>query len=1173
MGALLSINVYSRGVRKVLVKEKIVDFLKEMSPERIKEIAKKTTFLRGQEYATQNKIMLFIWDKKSKQKKRLLAYISGTTIYQVAIACTNKKMCVAVCDCPLWTSFNQCKHTVCALLTANQALCDPDNANSNFRMGILGESRTPFDKETVFYIKPDQTNNTLLSPHFFLSVGKNRQQLPKALLDASPNLCKLNKMQYFFRSSQEREEDEVALISALTNELKNSELYVSEQANNYRVDTSNNMVLGAKSQIELNLDGNELIIRRLLASEKYMFSGQIIRISRHIIFIKDEQTLAVVNEEKPWDWVDNYILPNMWRIQYRCGNGGINPESTAWSVSSSQSFSDLAIPFQLPIKCFNETNPIIYIAAGRGAIQGSCTFKVKNQIVTPINVPVDIVVNAEFNADSRTVKVATTAVIHGCATPLFRLIAGYIAGIGRLSNWLKTKKRRQMLIKGLFELLNIHTKKEATNHIKQLIKNLVDSYNNEVNKVELHNYFTRFANELDRALESIFICNNTFYYLPLNFRHVCDVARIIGNFFDEWTVECDVNCLSFFIPKEIFQHRLAEFSNLLQRNNIHLNINNKKLKIISLDFSIDASREVDSDWFKLDPEILSDGIKLTKEQRDALFDADGSIESHDCFKMLDQKSQEIFILLAKIFKQSFEESRFNCDHKIVEIPRLQILTLLDLRKNGVNVKLSNEDEGLIDNLTNFSTIKKVPIPTIFCGELREYQKQAYDWLAFLYMHKFGACVADDMGLGKTIQAIAFLSGIASGTIVSRAQTHIAHLIVVPPTLVFNWIQELHKFCPCLKVQEYTSRFHKLDLNNFDIIITTYDRVRIDIDKLKEIDFHVLILDEAQAIKNIKAGRSSATRQLRSMFTISLTGTPLENHIGEYYSVIDVALPGLLPTYKNFMRQVQSEQGNLIRKTKPFVLRRTKEAILHELPPKIENNIYLNMSEKQQKLYATAVQEVKRLIDRAYKEKTAVKAKIIALTAILRLRQICLSPQIIDAKADLDSPKIDYLVCALDEVIQEKNAALVFSQFTTCLDIVEIQLKKAGIEFLRIDGSTPTQQRKKIVETFQCENSPISVLLLSLKTGGVGLNLTRASYVYHLDPWWNPAVENQASDRAYRIGQKNSVFVNRLVMHHTIEEKMMKLKEEKSRLFNDIMGNAENKIKGIISKKDFDFLLE
>jgi non-specific serine/threonine protein kinase len=375
----------------------------------------------------------------------------------------------------------------------------------------------------------------------------------------------------------------------------------------------------------------------------------------------------------------------------------------------------------------------------------------------------------------------------------------------------------------------------------------------------------------------------------------------------------------------------------------------------------------------------------------------------------------------------------------------------------------------------------------------------------------------------------------------------------------------------------------LDFDKYDIVLTTYDRVRLDIELLKDIQFHTLILDEAQAIKNIQAGRTAAVRKLKSIFTISLTGTPIENHIGEYYSIIDVAVPGLLPDYKLFMKCVQQgEYDHLIKKTRAFVLRRTKDKILKELPPKVESNIVLDMSEKQEKVYATTVAEVKRLIDRAYETKTTGQASIIALTAILRLRQICISPQMIDCKANCNSPKIEYLVESLDDIIQEGNAALVFSQFTVCLDLIQKAFDAAGLAYFRIDGDTPMTKRKQIVEDFQNsrkqdgekqnDKKNVSILLLSLKTGGVGLNLTRANYVFHVDPWWNPSVENQASDRAHRIGQTNTVFITRLVMHHTIEEKMMALKEEKMKLFQDIMEYAENKTRGMITKKDFDLLL-
>ena len=465
------------------------------------------------------------------------------------------------------------------------------------------------------------------------------------------------------------------------------------------------------------------------------------------------------------------------------------------------------------------------------------------------------------------------------------------------------------------------------------------------------------------------------------------------------------------------------------------------------------------------------------------------------------------------------------------------------------------------------------MPKGFVGTLRDYQNDGYRWLAFLYKNRFGACLADDMGLGKTIQTIALLGGIAEGIVASNAVQHAPHLIVVPPTLIFNWQHELQVFYPGLRVTAYGSKEQHDDLANYDVVLATYDRIRLDIEFLRDTQFHVLILDEAQAIKNIEAARTAAIRQLKSVFTISLTGTPLENHLGEYHSIIDVAVPGLLPSYKLFMKHVQDETHEpFIKKTRPFVLRRTKEAVLVDLPEKTESNVFLTMDAKQQKVYATTVAEVKRLIDQAYETKTTGQASIIALTAILRLRQICISPQMIDKTKESPSPKIEYLTSSLESIVEEGSAALVFSQFTTCLDLIETALKKAGIAYYRIDGKTTMPSRRKIVESFQANDTGTAVLLLSLKTGGVGLNLTRANYVFHVDPWWNPAVENQASDRSHRIGQKNKVFVSRLVMHHTIEEKMMLLKETKQKLFSEIMEHAENKTKSIITKRDFDLLL-
>jgi SNF2 family DNA or RNA helicase len=629
------------------------------------------------------------------------------------------------------------------------------------------------------------------------------------------------------------------------------------------------------------------------------------------------------------------------------------------------------------------------------------------------------------------------------------------------------------------------------------------------------------------------------------------------------------------VPYAEFYEKLPEFTKRLQADGIDLHVNGKRPELMKLDVSIDTAQSSRTDWFELAPHILADGIELTDEQRDELFSrTDVFVETNDTIKLLDPQAQAMLDLLAKMFSVSGRGMTLIQKQGIVEMPRLRMLDLIGLRQCGGKVTLSEEDEQLMKGLADFKAIAKVKMPEHFVGKLRSYQHEGYQWLAFLYSHRFGACLADDMGLGKTIQVIAFLGGIAEGIIPNRSKKHDPHLIVLPPTLVFNWQHELETFYPSLRVLEYTSATKNKNTNfaDYDVVLTTYDRVRIDIEFLQQQQFHVLILDEAQAIKNMQTGRTAAIRQLNSLFTIAVTGTPIENHLGEYYSIIDVAVPGLLPDYKEFMRAVLGDDvDDLIKKTRPFVLRRTKDKILKDLPAKVESNVLLNMAADQQKLYATTAAQVKRLIDDAYLLKTSAQANVIALTAIMRLRQLCISPQMIDKTLPASSPKIDYLTSNLHDIVDEGNAALVFSQFTTCLDLIETALKKEKLAYYRIDGSTKMNERKKIVAAFQAEESGTAILLLSLKTGGVGLNLTRANYVFHVDPWWNPAVEHQASDRSHRIGQKQKVFVTRLVMHHTIEEKMMALKAAKQKLFTEVMEQAATKTKSLITKRDLDML--
>jgi non-specific serine/threonine protein kinase len=329
------------------------------------------------------------------------------------------------------------------------------------------------------------------------------------------------------------------------------------------------------------------------------------------------------------------------------------------------------------------------------------------------------------------------------------------------------------------------------------------------------------------------------------------------------------------------------------------------------------------------------------------------------------------------------------------------------------------------------------------------------------------------------------------------------------------------------------------------------------------------------VKNLKAATTNAVRRLRGTFSLALTGTPVENHLGEYYAIMDLCLPGLLGSREDFGREINrgdSAVERLVRRTRPFILRRTKQLIAAELPPKIEIDIQLELLPKQKALYQQTVEEVRGQVRDAYASRAQAQARIIALTAILRLRQICLAPSLAATGASEASPKLDFLIEQLQELKDEGHSALVFSQFTGYLDVIEKGLKHHGLCCLRLDGSTPVSRRKELVQAFQNALEP-SVFLISLKAGGKGLNLIRASYVYHMDPWWNPAVENQASDRAHRIGQTGQVTITRLIMRHTIEEKMMVLKERKSRLYKAILEEGTGRGGAGLTREDFEHLLE
>ena len=626
------------------------------------------------------------------------------------------------------------------------------------------------------------------------------------------------------------------------------------------------------------------------------------------------------------------------------------------------------------------------------------------------------------------------------------------------------------------------------------------------------------------------------------------------------------------IPEEVLfktLHRVTALSNSLGAK---ISYNGMPLSTTSIEIRIDTNETSDLDWFELKPSIYCGDKKIPHNNWNELMSGKLIIENSKGFQMPHISNYDALKAFNELMTKAFNKDRIKkkgSNSRIAStIARLQIFDLVEMRKMGFRIKLPSPLEKVIHNLKHLEDIPPYAVSKKLKFSLRDYQVTGYRWIRFLQENRFGACLADDMGLGKTIQAIAFL------TTFHEKNPSAITLILVPPSLLFNWRNEFDKFCPSLKVSEYQSGEDLLSITKSgQVLLTTYDLVRRNQLEFGKIFFDTLILDETQNLKNLQTARTKATMSLKRGFTLCLTGTPLENHLSEYYSIMNLAVPGVFGTMKEFLQLTKQEPTKILHRAKPFILRRKKENILTELPPKEENNVYLEMTESQKSIYTQTVSQVRSEVEVAYQERLNQQAGIVALTALMRLRQICISPALLGFEEQKLAPKLDYVIKKLIELHQEGHSALLFSQFTQTLDLIEEQCQLARIAYLRLDGKTSKSNRKKRVESFQSSSSP-RVFLISLKAGGVGLNLTKASYVFHMDPWWNPAVENQASDRAHRWGQVSKVFIQRLIMKDTIEEKMIALKQRKQELFDFVLQKSEysNKAKPVLTKKDFDFLV-
>ncbi|MBZ5520877.1 MAG: DEAD/DEAH box helicase [Acidobacteriia bacterium] len=475
----------------------------------------------------------------------------------------------------------------------------------------------------------------------------------------------------------------------------------------------------------------------------------------------------------------------------------------------------------------------------------------------------------------------------------------------------------------------------------------------------------------------------------------------------------------------------------------------------------------------------------------------------------------------------------------------------------------------------FQGVQPADQPAGFVGHLRDYQREGLGWMYFLRRFSFGGCLADDMGVGKTAQVLALLEDRRQLRTGNKSEP--PSLVVVPKSLVFNWKLEAARFTPRLRVLDYTGLARSgNDFSDFDVVLTTYGTLRRDALQLKDVEFDYIILDEAQAIKNASTESAKAVRLLRGRHRLALSGTPMENHLGELWTLFEFLNPGMLGAASAF--KLAGESGRnpdedtrrlLAAALRPFILRRTKEQVARELPPKSEQTVFCEMEPAQRKLYNELRRHYRDSLLKRIETEGMAKSKIQVLEALLRLRQAACHPGLLDASRTGDpSAKLEMLLEQLTEVLAEGHKALVFSQFTSLLSIVRSRLDASGIAYEYLDGQTRDRQQR--VERFQ-NNKDCKLFLISLKAGGLGLNLTAAEYVFLLDPWWNPAVEAQAVDRAHRIGQSRQVFAYRLIARDTIEEKVLQLQETKRDLAAAIIG-ADNSLIRNLKREDLEVLL-
>ncbi len=559
------------------------------------------------------------------------------------------------------------------------------------------------------------------------------------------------------------------------------------------------------------------------------------------------------------------------------------------------------------------------------------------------------------------------------------------------------------------------------------------------------------------------------------------------------------------------------------------------------------------DWFDVDAVLDFGGVSASLPELLVCVDSGGLVRLPDGSRGVAPEWLTRYAALAKTGSVQGDKLRFSVSQAGI-----------------IDALLTGHDDVSVD--VKFARMQKVlqnacqeaEEPIGFMGKLRDYQRQGLGWLRFLEDNHFCGCLADDMGLGKTVQVLAMLQG-RQRPGGKRAALHRPSIIVVPKSLIYNWIKEAAKFAPDLKAVPYTGagRLKYRDtLHEQDMVVTTYGTLRQDILQLLEVDWNAIILDEAQAIKNPRSQAAKACRLLRSEYRLAISGTPIENSLDELWSLFEFLNPGMLGGLDDFSAKAKNGDEEwlalLSASLKPFMLRRTKEEVLGELPEKTELTLLVELEPEQRKKYDELRDYYRASLTNTVKEIGFGRAKIQVLEALLRLRQAACHPGLVDkSRLHESSSKLDILYGKLEEIVASGHKALVFSQFTSLLKVINRWLDEKGIRHEYLDGATADRQAG--VDRFQSDPET-KVFTISLKAGGCGITLTKGSYVFLMDPWWNPAVEAQAIDRAHRMGQQNPVFAYRMIAKDTVEEKIAKLQKEKRKLADAIISGESSMLK-------------